>query len=56
MKSIYTVVSKDKSSLLSEPTFERSVARGNLQVLKSKGVDAIIISSKLDRDQAKRIR
>lgn len=56
MKSIYNLVDRDTKVFLSEPTLQRSLARATKQSLKQLGIDAIIISSKLDRDQAKTIR
>lgn len=56
MKTIYNIVSQDKSTFLSEPTLNRSLARAQKQALKQQGVDAIIIASKLDREQAVAIR
>ena len=56
MKTIYNIVSQDKSTFLSEPTLDRNFARSKKQALKQQGVDAIIITSKLDRQQAVAVR
>ncbi len=56
MKKLYVVVDKSTKAYLSDPTFERNLARASLQAIKAQGVKAIILSSLLDREQAKQIR
>jgi hypothetical protein len=46
---IYNLIDrKTKQVLNSHPTFNREDARGNKQLLKSQGLDPVIIASKLD--------
>jgi hypothetical protein len=56
MKRIYTLADRDTKAIIGEPTFERGVARAQKQDLKNKGLDPIILSSKLDKQQARIIR
>lgn len=57
MKTIYSVVSKETQAYLSEPSFNRDIARATLQSIKQQGVsDAIILASKINTNTSQRIR
>ena len=56
MKRIYTLADRDTKVTIGDPTFDRNMARAQKQDLKNKGLDPIILSSKLDKQQARIIR
>ena len=56
MKRIYTLADRNTKATIGDPTFERGMARAMKQDLKNKGLDPIILSSKLDKQQAITIR
>ena len=57
MNNLYDVVDRStKQSLITEPTFNRDVARNKKLLLKQEGVDAVIVSSKLQVVSKKVIR
>jgi hypothetical protein len=56
MKRIYTLADRDTKAIIGEPSFNRDMARAQKQDLKNKGLDAIILSSGLDKQQSKIIR
>lgn len=47
-KNLYTLVERGSNTLLGQPTFERSLARAQKQVLKQLGLDPVIQASKID--------
>ncbi len=56
MKRIYTLADRDTKAIIGEPSFDRNMIRAMKQDLKNKGLDPIILSSKLDKEQARIIR
>lgn len=56
MKTLYNIVDRNTQTFLSEPTLQRNLARATKQSLKQQGVDAVILASNIDREQARMIR
>lgn len=56
MKRFYILADRDTKATIGDPTFDRNMIRAQKQNLKSKGLDPIILSSKLDKQQARIIR
>jgi len=56
MKRIYTLADRDTKAIIGEPSFNRDMVRAQKQDLKNKGLDTIILSSELDKQQARIIR
>jgi hypothetical protein len=56
MKTFYTVVERGTEKSLSGLYYDRDEVRAQKQDLKNKGLDPIILSSKLDKQQARIIR